>query len=147
MRQAEQIRYLILAAQREGNRQLAAPLRTIGLTPEQSEVLRILGDHDNLTIKGVGEMLICDSGTNPSRLVDRLVHAGLVERNTDPTDRRQMRLTLTADGLAKEKQTRAIEDALYESLDQIPEGAALVTTLKLIVQGRVAGEALNRRIS
>ena len=146
MRQAEQIRYLLLAAQREGNRQLAAALRPIGLTPEQSEVLRILGDHDDLTVKGVGLMLVCDSGTNPSRLVERLVHAGLVERQSDPGDRRKVRLVLTAEGRTKERQVRSIEDAMYAQIDLLPNGADLVATLQLVVSGRPAGEALNRRI-
>ena len=42
MRQAELIRYLVLAAQREGNRRLTRELLAIGLTPSQSEVMRIL---------------------------------------------------------------------------------------------------------
>ena len=146
MRQAEQIRYLLLAAQREGNRQLAAALRPTGLTPEQSEVLRILGDHDGLTVKGVGLMLVCDSGTNPSRLVERLVHAGLVERQPDPGDRRKVRLVLTAEGHIKERQVRSIEDAMYAQIDLLPNGADLVATLQLVVSGRPAGEALQRRI-
>ena len=45
MRQAELVRYLVLAAQREGSRRLTRDLREIRLTPSQSEVLRILGDH------------------------------------------------------------------------------------------------------
>ena len=69
MRQAELIRYLVLAAQREGNRRLTRELRAIGLTPSQSEVMRILGDHAPLSLTGLGELLVCESGTQPSRLV------------------------------------------------------------------------------
>ena len=146
MRQAERIRYLVLAAQREGNRQLAAALRTIGLTPEQAEVLRIVGDHDDLSIKGVGLMLVCDSGTNPSRLVERLVQSGLIERTSDPHDRRTSRLALTPEGRAKEHQTRVIEDALYAEIDTIPDGEHLVAILERLVDGQPSGEALKRRI-
>ena len=80
MRKAELVRYLVLAAQREGSRRLTQELRAIRLTPSQSEVLRILGDHGPLSLTGLGELLVCESGSNPSRLVDRLVGAGLVER-------------------------------------------------------------------
>ena len=66
MRRAEQIRYLILAAQREGNRQLSAALAQLGLTPAQSEALRILEDHGPLALKQLGDMLVCDTGTSPS---------------------------------------------------------------------------------
>jgi DNA-binding MarR family transcriptional regulator len=36
--------------------------------------------------------------SNATRMCDRLVAAGLVDRQDDPDDRRQLRLTLTADG-------------------------------------------------
>ena len=146
MRQAEEIRYLLLAAQREGNRQLASQLGGIGLSPAQAEVLRILGDHDGLTLNGVGEMLVCDSGSNPSRLVERLVRAGLIERTTDPADRRQVRLSLTPEGLEKEHETRLIEDALYASIDAVPGVSDLAATLRKLVAGAPSGLALSRRI-
>ncbi|MGH3837690.1 MAG: MarR family transcriptional regulator [Pseudonocardiaceae bacterium] len=86
MRTAEELRYLILAIQREGNRVLAADLRPLGLTPSQAEVLRVLADFQPLTLTGLGELLVCEHGTNPSRLVDRLVSAGLVWRETQADD-------------------------------------------------------------
>ncbi|MDQ4214841.1 MarR family winged helix-turn-helix transcriptional regulator [Microbacterium sp. ASV81] len=146
MRQAEKIRYLLLAAQREGNRRLAAALEPLGLSPAQSEVLRILGDNGELTVSGVGRMLVCDSGTNPSRLIERLVQAGLIERIEDPGDRRRVHLRLTATGMAKEQETRAVEDALYEAIDGLPGAAELIAPLELLVAGHPAGEALRRRI-
>ncbi|MFG6403115.1 MarR family winged helix-turn-helix transcriptional regulator [Microbacterium sp. P04] len=143
---AEQVRYLVLAAQREGNRRLATALGEIGLTPAQSEVLRILGDHSGLTLHGVGAMLVCDSGTNPSRLIEKLVRAGLVERTSDPSDRRSMRLSLTASGAAAERRVRTIEDAVYAQIDAVPDAAALARMLQPLVSGTVAGEALRMRI-
>src|SRR5204862_2497912 len=73
MTPAEELRYLILALQREGNRLLAAGLRALELTPSQAETLRVLADHQPLTLTGLGELLVCETGDNPSRLVDRLV--------------------------------------------------------------------------
>jgi len=145
MRQAELIRYLLLAAQREGNRRLAAALKPIGLSPAQSEVLRILGDHGELTVSGVGRMLVCDSGTNPSRLIERLVQAGLIERADDDDDRRQVHVRLTPAGVAKEQETRAVEDAMYEAIDELPGAADLIAPLELLVSGHPAGEALKLR--
>lgn len=150
MRQAERIRYLALAVQREGNRRLAADLAPLGLTPAQSEVLRILGDHAPLTLTAVGSMLVCESGTNPSRLVDKLVDAHLVERRTDSVDRRRVTLTLTPDGRAKEAAVRAVEDHLYAGLDAASAGIdteALVTFLERLVAGQPAGNALAERIA
>ena len=69
MRAVEELRYLILAAQREGNRLLAQGLRALGLTPSQAEVLRILSDHQPLTLSALGGLLVCDSGQSPSCLL------------------------------------------------------------------------------
>ena len=46
MQPIEELRYLILAAQREGNRLFAEALRPLRLTPSQAEVLRVLQDHE-----------------------------------------------------------------------------------------------------
>jgi DNA-binding MarR family transcriptional regulator len=151
MRRAEQLRWLALAAQREGNRSLAAALRPLGLTPAQSEVLRLLGDHAPLTLTGVGEMLVCESGTNPSRLVDRMVELGLVDRATpDAGDRRQVILQLTAKGYELEGAVRGIEEAMYAGLDGIGTDAELATViavLERVVSGHPSGDAIAARVA
>ncbi|WP_394768921.1 MarR family winged helix-turn-helix transcriptional regulator [Lacisediminihabitans sp.] len=149
MRPAERLRYLVLAAQREGNRRLTQNLRVLGLTPSQSEVLRILADRQPLTLTGLGELLICESGTNPSRLVDRLVGAGLVARATALDDRRQVTLTLTAAGRTAEAGVREIEERLYADLDAASAGLDLGPTLELLaraIAGQPAGDAFDRRV-
>jgi len=151
VRRAEQLRWLILAAQREGNRMLAAALRPLGLTPAQSEVLRLLGDYAPLTLTGLGELLVCESGTNPSRLVDRVVELGLVSRATpDAGDRRQVILQLTAKGRSLEKQVRGIEEGMYAGLDGIGTDAELATVIAVlgrVVAGRPSGEAIAARVA
>jgi DNA-binding MarR family transcriptional regulator len=150
MRVAERIRYLALAIQREGNRQLAADLKPLGLTPAQSEALRIIGDHQPMTLGEVGRMLVCESGTNPSRIIDRLVAAGLVDRVADPADRRRVTLRLTATGQRTEGAIREIEDRMYDQLDAVfarVDTAALIAQLEPLVQGRPSGLALAARIS
>jgi MarR family transcriptional regulator, organic hydroperoxide resistance regulator len=148
MRTAEELRFLILAAQREGNRQLARDLRTLGVTPAQAEVLRVLQDRQPLTLTGLGELLVCESGTNPSRLVDRLVTAGLVHRVEAAHDRRQVDLSLTSAGRRLARQIAAIEERLYRDLEAAGTGhdvAAVVAYLSTLVKGRPAGEAVARR--
>ena len=148
MRQAELLRYLVLAAQREGNLRLARELRGLTLTPSQAELLRVLADREPLTLTGLGELLICESGTNPSRLVDRLVLAGLVRRVTASGDRREVTLTLTAAGRAAEQGVRAVEERLYADLDAASAGLDLGPTIDLmrrLVDGQPSGAALERR--
>ena len=150
MRQAELVRYLVLAAQREGSRRLTQELRAIRLTPSQSEVLRILGDHGPLSLTGLGELLVCESGSNPSRLVERLVGAGLVERVVAAEDRRQVTLSLTYAGREMEAAVRAVEERLYVDLDAVSVGVDLqpvIQVLRLLSAGEPAGDALEKRIA
>jgi DNA-binding MarR family transcriptional regulator len=150
VRQAELVRYLVLAAQREGSRRLTQELRAIRLTPSQSEVLRILGDHGPLSLTGLGELLVCESGSNPSRLVDRLVGAGLVERVVAAEDRRQVTLSLTYAGREMEAAVRAVEERLYVDLDAVSVGVDLqpvIQVLRLLSAGEPAGDALEKRIA
>ncbi|MFE3205234.1 hypothetical protein [Embleya sp. NPDC059237] len=72
VRRAEHLRLAILAAQREGNRLLIQALKPHGITPSQAEVLRLLQQHGTLSLSGLGQLLVCESGTNASRLVDRV---------------------------------------------------------------------------
>ncbi|WP_454114988.1 MarR family winged helix-turn-helix transcriptional regulator [Microbacterium lacticum] len=144
----ERFRYLILAAQREGNRRLAADLAPLGLTPSQSEVLRLLADYGPLTLTGLGELLVCESGTNPSRLVSRLIDAGLVQRGAVARDARAVMLSLTARGHAREAEARHVEERLYESMRDALHDAdltPLVSALESLVQGTPAGHAIAQR--
>jgi MarR family transcriptional regulator, organic hydroperoxide resistance regulator len=149
MRRAELIRYLVLAAQREGNRRLSGDLRELGLTPSQAEVLRILGDHEPLTLSGLGALLVCESGTNPSRLVDRLVEAGLVARVNSLDDRRRVELTLTPAGREREVAVRSVEERLYDAIDSAFAGIDAEPSIELLRRlsaGEASGIALSRRI-
>jgi len=150
LRTAEQLRYLILAAQREGNRQLTAMLSEIGVTPAQSEALRIIADHGPLALKELGDMLVCDTGTSPSRIVDRLVTAGLVQRTAGEHDRRQVRLTLTGQGRDKAHRVVEIENQLYDLLDHASAGTdidAFITFLHAFTRQAPAGLALTKRLA
>ncbi len=150
MRRAEQIRYLVLAVQREGNRQLTSGLKPLGVTPAQSEVLRILGEHAPMTLTALGRMLVCESGSNPSRLVDKLVDARLVNRVADDQDRRQVSLTLTAHGRSRERAVNVIENVVYSELESTFDRVdvdGLIGYLELLVHGRSAGRALAERIA
>jgi MarR family transcriptional regulator, organic hydroperoxide resistance regulator len=148
MKVAEELRYLILAIQREGNRLLAAELRPLGVTPSQAEVLRVLRDHGPLTLSALGGLLVCETGTSPSRLVDRLVAQGLVQRDTDPDDRRYLALSLTTEGKALSKRIVAAEEVLHDTIDQLIAGQPAnqtIATLRAIAGAFPAGEALARR--
>jgi DNA-binding MarR family transcriptional regulator len=150
LRTAEQVRYLILAAQREGNRQLMTSLSEIDLTPAQSEALRIIADHGPLALRQLGEMLVCDTGTSPSRIVDRLVAAGLVGRDAGEHDRRQIRLIATPKGQERAIRIRMIEEHLYDAIDDALDPAdarALLRILRVLTKDSPAAAALDKRLA
>jgi MarR family transcriptional regulator, organic hydroperoxide resistance regulator len=144
---AEEFRYLVLAAQREGNRILTEALRPLDLTPSQAEVLRVLQEHQPLSLIALGDLLVCESGS-PSRLVNGLVEAGLVKRVPSATNGRMVTLTLTETGEEMATRVGAMEAALYEFIVKALEGQFLsegIALLWRLVEGRPTGEALARR--
>ncbi|MCF8527226.1 MAG: MarR family transcriptional regulator [Candidatus Nanopelagicales bacterium] len=149
MRTAEELRYLVLAAELEGRRQLARQLRPLGLTPSQAEVLRVLADHAPLSLNGLGSLLVCESGSSPSRLVDRVVAQGLVDRRPGPTDARAVELSLTAEGERLAREVAKIEDRMYAAIDAISGPAVQVTVdfLRAFVDGSPVGQAFARRVA
>ncbi|MBM7633042.1 winged helix DNA-binding protein [Geomicrobium sediminis] len=116
--QEEQFRYHILAMQRAGNRELTVQLKELDLTPSQAEVLTVLNERSMLTLKEIGQHLICETGS-PSRLVNTLVKNGLVEGKTDEQDQRARRYRLSNQGKQKCTAVKQIEDRLYKHIQSI----------------------------
>src|SRR6266545_7447800 len=87
----------IKAAQRELERRANEAMRPLGLTGAQADALTLIGQAGPLSLKELGDLLIAEAG-HPSRLVDRLVEADLVERRPADEDRRRIELSLTAKG-------------------------------------------------
>lgn len=148
MQPIEEVRYLILAAQREGNRFLAEALQPLGLTPSQAEVLRVLQDWQPLALIELGSLLVCEQGS-PSRLVAGLVASGHIAREPSPEDKRKVVLTLTTRGRAAASQVETIESALYSALSaqvSTQHVEAMKHALWQIVSGLPAGDALARRM-
>lgn len=147
MQLAEEIRYLLLAVQREGNRYFNEALTPLQLTAAQAEVLRVLQDHQPISLRDLGGLLVCESGS-PSRLVNGMVTAGLVERVPSPQDRRYVTLTLTPHGAELAKQVEAIEERLDQQILRLIEGVPIAEVMELFwryLDGRPAGRALARR--
>jgi MarR family transcriptional regulator, organic hydroperoxide resistance regulator len=148
VRSAEELRYLILAAQREGNRMLGQALKPLGVTPSQAEVLRLLQERQPLTLNGLGDLLVCESGSSPSRLVDRLISAGLVHRQVPEHDRRHVELSLTPEGARIAGEIAEVEERLYDMIDAAAEGRdvdEITGFLRVFVGELPAGRALARR--
>ena len=92
-----------LAAFRHALRQFLAyseaMARELGVTPQQYQVLLLIKTHPDgaIMIRDIADqMLLQHNGA--VQLIDRLVNAGLVERQHSPTDRRSVLVTMTAQG-------------------------------------------------
>ena len=86
-------------------------LAPYGVTPVQYALLKVLWEQDNQSGAELGERLLLDSATMTG-LLDRLEHAGLVERQSHSSDRRIHRIILTTRG-------RELQEPLDRELDQI----------------------------
>ena len=72
-------------------------LEPLGLTYPQYLAMLVLWERDGITVKELGERLHLDSGTL-TPLLKRLDAAGLVSRERDKRDERQVRIGLTETG-------------------------------------------------
>ncbi|HEX8610535.1 MAG TPA: MarR family transcriptional regulator [Telluria sp.] len=84
-------------------------LDRIGLTYPQYLVMLVLWEQDAILVKDIGARLFLDSGTL-TPLLKRLEANGLLSRNRDPHDERQVRIVLTAQGQALRVQAEAIPE-------------------------------------
>ncbi|QQK77030.1 MarR family transcriptional regulator [Salicibibacter cibarius] len=117
-RNQEIFRYLILASQREGNRQLMKMLKGLDITPSQAEVLRLLQQEPFISLKDIGERLICETGS-PSRLINTMVEKGLIISKVDNKDNRLRRYKLSSLGIEQAEKVNEVEKTIYQSLQKI----------------------------
>ena len=69
------------------------------VTPSQLAVLATVNRHERLTVGQIAEYEHVKP-PSASKIVAALEHSGLVERRTDPDDRRCAHIAVTADGVA-----------------------------------------------
>jgi DNA-binding MarR family transcriptional regulator len=84
-------------------------LDRIGLTYPQYLVMLVLWEQDAILVKDIGARLFLDSGTL-TPLLKRLESNGLVSRNRNPLDERQVRVELTDQGRALRADAEAIPE-------------------------------------
>src|SRR5918992_5788855 len=104
---------MVKAGQRDLERRMNEAMRPLGLTGAQADALVVIGQAGPLSLKDLGELLIAEAG-HPSRLVDRLVEAGLVERRAAGDDRRRVELSLTPRGRRLEKRVLVAREGVME---------------------------------
>ncbi|BDZ48712.1 hypothetical protein GCM10025867_09530 [Frondihabitans sucicola] len=142
-----ELRYLVLAAQREGNRALNRQLSSYGLTASQFEIILVLDEYGPITLKELGELIVCET-SSPSRIIDTLVRRRLVQRATDGQDRRAVSLLLSDEGEDLVPKLRRIDEAIDDGARDALNSddiRGLVGALRTYLTGSESGDVLDRR--
>jgi len=111
--------------------------KDVGLTVPQLVCLKAIGEagpDDPLTVAGLAKGVQLSPAT-VSRIVDRLVRAGLVSRERGTADRRLVWLRLTEEGDARfDSLPRPLQDEFMQRLEALPdeEREELVVALQRI---------------
>jgi DNA-binding MarR family transcriptional regulator len=110
--------------------------RGIGVTRPQWQVLSVLLRNEGINQGGLADLLEVEPITL-CRMVDRLQEADLVERRSDPADRRAWRLYLTSKARALLEQLRPLAETMFvDALDglSVAEQDQMMTSLDRIRQ-------------
>ena len=108
-------------------------LEPMGLTHPQYLVMLALWQHGPLAVKDLSRLLQLDPGTL-SPLVKRLESGGLVTRNRDPRDERNLAIALTDRGRALRAEAERIPAGIVERLGmEISELTELHASLTRVI--------------
>ncbi|MFF8731940.1 MarR family winged helix-turn-helix transcriptional regulator [Streptomyces sp. NPDC015171] len=105
---------------------------TAPASPSQMRVLLMLEHQDGINLRTLADSL-ASTPPSTSRLCDRLVAAGLVERMVSPADRREVRLHLSSRGRVVLEDLRARREAELRAVLELmpaPKRAALLEGLE-----------------
>ena len=106
---ADTIHHQLLVAFSHSNRAMLGRTRGEGLMPGQPKVLEYLAEHDGCNPRAIARACVMDKSTVTSVLA-RMEEGGLIERCSDPRDRRGLSVVLTERGRAAAERVCAIGD-------------------------------------
>jgi DNA-binding MarR family transcriptional regulator len=107
LRLDRQLCFALYTASREIIRQYRPFLEPLGLTYTQYIAMLALWEEDGVTITGLGDRLLLDSGTL-TPLLKKLENQGLVLRQRDSEDERMVRIHLTGEGKALKERAAGV---------------------------------------
>lgn len=122
-------------------------LEPLGLTHPQYLVMLALWQHGALSVTKLSALLQLDPGTL-SPLLKRLEAAGLLRRERDPEDQRNLALTLTDEGTALRAEAEKIPAGIVERLgmpiDELMDLHAVLTQVIAASQQALAAHGDTR---
>lgn len=112
----DQLCFPFYAISRQLTKAYQPHLQKLGLTYPQYLVLLLLWEHDELTVKELGEQLLLDSGTL-TPLLKRMEQQHWLSRQRDPRDERSVRIALLPAGRALQAQACEIPLHILEAMN------------------------------
>ncbi|GAA5542822.1 MULTISPECIES: MarR family transcriptional regulator [Brucella] len=112
-------------------------LSKLDLTYPQFLVMLVLWEKDDQTVSEIGAKLHLDSGTL-TPLLKRLETAGRITRRRDPQDERQVRITLTDEGLMLREAAESVPDQILCALGHPVDELKDLRSRLLDIRGNLA---------
>ena len=112
-------------------------LSKLDLTYPQFLAMLVLWEKDDQTVSEIGAKLNLDSGTL-TPLLKRLDTAGRITRRRDPQDARQVRITLTDEGLKLREAAESVPDQIFCALDRPVDELNELRSRLLDIRGNLA---------
>ena len=103
------VSYLLARASFAVSGPFAAGLKAHRITMRQWRILGTLWDSEGMPLGELAGAIMCEQSTT-TRLVDRLVADGLVDKRPSADDRRKVQLVLTPKGRAETQELVALAD-------------------------------------
>tara|TARA_B100001093_G_scaffold38568_1_gene32983 strand:- start:6 stop:449 length:444 start_codon:yes stop_codon:yes gene_type:complete len=108
----EHISYLVASAHRKLHSEMATQLNAFGVRVEKWRILEILNKTESSTMSDLARLALMNPPTL-TKMVDRMVADGLVQRQINHYDQRSITLLITALGLDLVKKIR--QPAIYQN--------------------------------
>jgi DNA-binding MarR family transcriptional regulator len=118
-----QLCFPLYAVSRQLTKAYQPYLQALSLTYPQYLVFLLLWEHEQLTVKELGDKLLLDSGTL-TPLLKRMEQKQWLSRRRDPRDERSVIIGLRPAGRALETQARNIPAQLLARVGLTPAGLA-----------------------
>lgn len=117
----QQLAWIIARVNRRLEEELAEHLRPTGLPIEQFRVLEAIGQRGPMTMGELAAAALVERPTL-TKIVDRMVSAGLVFREPDERDRRRVNIVLAPEGAAMRRRLEGVSLRIERRLSALLEG-------------------------
>ncbi len=146
--QIELLRYLVKSCEREATSKFNNLLKDFDITVNQSEVLTVIDQYGEMSLKELGNLLVCER-QSPSRLVQSLIKKNLIEKVPFEQDKRVSLIRLTSAGEALipkiNAQTNQFNELIASQINNSENLSLLINVLSDYLKNTESYHTLKRR--